>query len=96
MLDPLVAEFPHHGGGGAEIQAGLVVGRLEELPEQGFEHAHAVVLQVLGQMGVIARDQGIALGFGQPNTAQAQHRWVHHMDQIRVEALEGFSHCGPG
>ena len=69
MLDAVLAQLLDHGRGGAEVELGLVVGRLEQFPEQGLQHAHAVVLQVLGQVGVVAGHQGDALGFGQPDPA---------------------------
>ena len=96
VLDPLGGQFVHHGGGGAEIEFGLVVGGLEQLPEQGLQHAHAVVLQVFGQMGVVARHQGQVAGLGQPDAPQAEHGWVHHMHQIGPEALQGLRNRRPG
>ena len=95
MFDPLGGQLLHHGGGGAEVELGLVVGGLEQFPEQGLQHAHAVVLEVFGQMGVVARHQGQVAGLGQPDAAQAQHRRVHHMHQIGSKALQCFGHRRP-
>ena len=67
MFDPLRGQFVHHGGRGAEVQLGLVMGGLEQLPEQRFQHAHAVVLQVFGQVGVVAGHQGQVAGLGEPD-----------------------------
>ncbi len=96
MLDALLAQLLHHGAGGAEVEAGLVVGGLEQFPQQGFQHAHAVVLQILGQVGVVTGDERIALRLRQPDAAQAEHGRVHHMHQIGLELLEGLRHSGAG
>ena len=95
MLDPLLAQLLHHHCGGAEVEPSLVVGGLEQLPQQGFQHAHAVVLQVFGQVGVVAGHQGVGLGLGQPDAPEAQHRRVHHVDEVRLEAVQGFGHGRP-
>ncbi len=43
------------------------MGSLEQLPQQGFEHAHPVMLEVFGQVGVITRHQGNPFGLRQPD-----------------------------
>ena len=91
---PFLAQFLHHGGGGAEIEQRLVVGRLEQFPEEGFKHPHAVVLEIFGQVGVVTRHQRNRFCFGQPDAAQAQHRRIHHMDQVRLEAVDRFGDGG--
>ena len=88
VLDSLLAQLLHHRCGGAEVEHGLVVGGLEQLPKQGLEHAHAVVLEIFGQMGVVAGDQGNPLGFGQPDAAQAEHGGVDHMNEVGLEAVD--------
>ena len=95
VLDALGGQFVHHGGGGAEVELGLVVGGLEQLPEQRFEHAHAVVLQVLGQVGVVAGHQGQAAGFGQPDAPQSQHGGIHHVHQVGGKVLQRLRHRWP-
>ena len=95
MLDALLAQLRHHRGGGAEVELGLVVGGLEQLPQHRLEHAETVVLQVFGQMGVVAGHQGIALGLGDPDAPQAQHRWIHHVHQIGVERFQRIRHHRP-
>ena len=71
------------------------MGGFEQFPQQGLEHAHAVVLQVFGQVGVVAGHQRVGLGFGQPDAAQAQHGRVDHVHQVGLEEVEGFGHRGP-
>ena len=95
VLNPLVAEFLHHGCGGAEVEQGLVVGRLQQFPQQGFQHPHAVVLEVLGEMGVVAGDQRNRFGFGQPDATKAQHGWIHDVNQVRLEAVDRFGYGRP-
>ena len=69
VLDAFVAEFLHHRRRGAQVEQGLVVGRFEQFPEQGLEHAHAVVLKIFRKMGVIAGDQRNIFRLGQPDSA---------------------------
>jgi len=95
VLDPFVTQLLHHGGGGAEVEQGLIVRRLQQFPEQGLEHAHAVVLQILGQVGVIAGDQRDGFGLGQPDPPQSEHGWVHHMNQVGLEVVNGFRNGRP-
>ena len=95
VLNPLLAQFLHHGCGGAEVEQGLVVGRLQQFPQQGFQHPHAVVLEVLGQMGVVAGDQGNRFAFGQPDATQAQHGRIDHMNQVRLEAVDRVGYGRP-
>ena len=88
MLDALLAQLGHHRRGGAEVQLGLVVGHLQQFPQHRLKHPEAVVLQVLGQVGVIAGHQGIALGLRQPDPPQAQDGGVDHVHQVRAKGLE--------
>ena len=90
VLNPLVTQFLHHCCGGAEIEQSLVVSSLEQLPQQGFEHAHPVMLEVLGQVGVIARHQGNPFGLRQPDAAKPEHGRIHHVNQIRLEVVDRF------
>ena len=92
MLNALVAELLHHGGGGAQIQQGLVVGGLEHFPQERLQHPQAVMLEVFGQVGVIAGDQRNALVLREPDAAEAQHRRVHHVDQIGLKRIDRVRH----
>ena len=71
------------------------MGSFEQFPQQRLEHAHAVVLQVFGQVGVVAGYQGIGLGFGQPDAAEPQHGGIDNVDKIGLEAIQSFCHCRP-
>ena len=92
MLNALVAELLHHGGGGAQIQQGLVVGGLEHFPQERLQHSQAVMLEVFGQMGVIAGDQRNALVLREPDAAETQHRRVHNVDQIGLKRIDRLRH----
>ena len=45
------------------------------------------MLQVFGQVGVVAGHQGQIAALGEPDAPQTQHRRVDHMHQIRAELL---------
>ena len=66
------------------------MGSFEQFPEEGLQHAHAVVLEILGEMGVVTRHKGDPLGFGQPDAPQPQHSGVDHMDEVRLERIDRF------
>ena len=68
------------------------MGGLQQLPQQRLEHAHAVVLEVFRQMGVVARDQGNVLALGQPDATKPEHGWIHHMDEVRLEGINRLRH----
>ena len=93
VLNAFVAELLHHGGGGAQIQQGLVVGGLEHLPQEWLQHSQAVVLEVLGQVGVITRHQRDAFVLREPDAAETQHRRVHNVDQIGLKRIDRVGHC---
>ena len=92
VLNAFVAELLHHGGGGAQIQQGLVVGGLEHLPQEWLQHSQAVVLEVLGQVGVITRHQRDAFVLREPDAAETQHRRVHNVDQIGLKRIDRVGH----
>ena len=67
----------------------------QQLPKQRFEHAHAVVLKIFRQMGVIAGDEGDGFALGEPDASQTQNRWVDHVDQVWLEGIDGFGDRRP-
>ena len=95
VLNAFFTQFLHHGAGGAEVEKRLVVGGFEQFPQQGLQHPHPVVLEVFRQVGVVTGHQGNLLGFGQPDASKPQHRGIHHMNEVRLEAVDGIGHSGP-
>ncbi|MFM2429469.1 MAG: hypothetical protein RLZZ511_682 [Cyanobacteriota bacterium] len=95
-IDALGGEGFDHGGGGAEIELGLVVDGFEEVPEERFEGGEFVVLEVGGEVGVIGGEEGELPLTGVVDPGEADDGGVYHMDQIGVEGFEGFADRGPG
>ncbi len=94
-LNPVGAQLFDHRRRRTQIDPRLIVAPLQQRPKHPFQRTQAIVLQVLGQMGVIGGNQRDLHRLAVVQPPQPQHCRIDDMNNLGLKATQHPPNQGP-